>query len=447
MAVTMMAEMPAWLLEALRGEPRGIAPSLLSSPPGATTPYGQTALDGELAALRNTPAGGRNDQLNRSAFAVSQLAAGGQIEPQEARLALYDAALATGLDSAEIEPTLESGWQAGSLEPRGPKRQAALSACRPSVISARELSEKTFPPLQWILPGLLPEGLAIMAGKPKLGKSFLCLQIAIAVATGEGRQLGVEGIEAGEVLVCALEDSQRRLKERLERFFPFGGVPERLHFSTDWSRLGQGGIERLEDWCDGHPATRLIVLDTWRAIKPQSNGRSSAYDEDATAAAPLLEFAKRHPGVAVLVVHHVRKMDADDIFDMISGTNGLTGIFDTLMVLARHGGGAKLAAQGRDLESYEKALERDRRTGGWTVKGDAELLAKTGERQELLDLLKDASVPLSLSQLAKFSGKGNDTVCHLLRALVKEGLVHQPGHGKYSITQPTQYAQLEEGDY
>lgn len=432
--------LPAWLHDLLKGRPEVQMRAPMPAGASEHTPYGQRALDRELTILRNAPEGRRNHQLNRSAYAMAQLAAGGEIDAGEARAALRDAALTIGLDSIEIEPTMASGWQAGWQEPRGPKRENMRSPSSPPIISASELAEMSFPPLRWAISGLLPEGLALLAGKPKLGKSFLALQMAIAVATGEGRAFDVPEIDAGDVLFCALEDSQRRLKDRLARQYPFGGTPDRLHFATSWPRIGEGGIEELARWCDEYPETRLIILDTWRAVKPLGTGRGSAYDEDANAAAPLLEFAKGRPGLAIVVVHHVRKSEADDIFDMISGTHGLTGIFDTLMVLARHGEGAKLAAQGRDLDGYEKALERDRRTGGWIVKGDAVALAKTGERQELLDLLAKAEGALSLSEIAAAVGKKSDTVHHLLKPLVQEGTIYQPGHGQYAIS-PIQFSQ------
>lgn len=442
-----IAPLPEWLLDMLCGQPEAEAPSL---PPIAAgrTPYGQRALESELTILRNTREGSRNDQLNRSAHALAQLAAGGQIETGEAQTALRDAALAIGLEADEIERTLASGWQAGFLAPRGPKETVALLPSRPTIISADVLLAKDFPELQWAIPGFLTEGLAILAGAPKLGKSFLSLQMAVAVATGEGKAFGIHEFVAGDVLYCALEDSERRLRDRLARIYPSGGAPKRLHFATTWCRLDQGGIEELDGWCNEHPDARLVILDTLRAIKSVSRGRGSAYDEDAAAVAPLLDLARRHPGVAFLVIHHVRKSEAADIFDMISGTHGLTGVFDALLVLARHGEGAKLAAQGRDLEPYEKAMERDRRTGGWIVKGDAVALAKTEERQELLDLLATADRPLSLAELANDVGKAKDTTRHLLKALVAEGSVSQPSHGKYFLahSQFAQKPQFEEDE-
>lgn len=325
----------------------------------------------------------------------------------------------------------------------GAKIEAFVPRPRFGTIRADILAAMDFPAVKWAIPRLVPEGLAILAGKPKLGKSFLALQMCEAVGGGEGKPFGVDDIEIGDVLYCALEDSRRRLHSRLHKMHPFGGnISDRIHFATEWPRIGEGCIEALGTWCDEHPRAKLIILDTWRAIKPLASGRGgSAYDEDATGAAPLLEFTKDKPGLAVIVVHHVRKMEADDVFDTISGTHGLTGIFDTLMVLARHGEGVKLAAQGRDLEGYEKALDRDRLTGGWKIKGDAREIAKTNERQELLDALADAKGdPLALATIASVVGKRKDATRYLLKKLIEEGRVAQPNYGKYALSTHSNYS-------
>jgi hypothetical protein len=315
--------------------------------------------------------------------------------------------------------------------------------CRFGTIRADILADMDFAPVKWAIPRLVPEGLAILAGKPKLGKSFLSLQMCEAVGSGDGKVFGVDDVEPGDVLYCALEDSQRRLHSRLHKMHPWGGaISDRIHFATEWPRIGEGCIEGLEGWLKDHPKAKLIILDTWRAIKPMASGRGgSAYDEDAIGAAPLLEFTKAHPGLAVIVVHHVRKMESDDIFDTISGTHGLTGIFDTLMVLARHGEGVKLAAQGRDLEGYEKALDRDKLTGGWNIKGDAVEIAKTAERHEMLEALADANgEPLALGTIASAVGKKKDTTRRLLAKLVKDGRVTQPSYGKYALSTHSNYS-------
>jgi DNA-binding transcriptional ArsR family regulator len=300
------------------------------------------------------------------------------------------------------------------------------------AMTADVLARMKFAPLRFVVPGILPEGMALLAGKPKFGKSFLAMDLAIAVASG-GIALGNIQCETGDVLYCALEDSQRRLHDRLHKMLPYGdAMPARLHLETSAPRIGDGLIEQLETWLNAHPDARLVILDTWRCIKPETRGNASAYDDDASGISPLQRLTSTRPGLAVMVVHHTRKMEADDPFDTISGTHGLTGVADTLMVLARHGEVAKLSAQGRDLDGYEKAMTRDQMTGGWRVSGDARELAKTGERQEILDVLTDAEgETLSLAAIASATGKQKCNLVHLLKRLAEEGLVEKVSHGKY----------------
>ncbi len=151
----------------------------------------------------------------------------------------------------------------------------------------------------------------------------------------------------------------------------------------------------------------------------------------------MLELAKATPGLCILVVHHTRKAEADDAFDTISGTFGLTGVADTLLVFGKHGEGAKLEAQGRDLESFEKAFRRDPITGGWLLTGDAPNMAKTSERQAILDELGEAEgKPLSTSQIAKALGKSQANASHLLKRLLGEGQVVKAGYGKWKLPDP-----------
>lgn len=304
------------------------------------------------------------------------------------------------------------------------------------TFSAADLERMTFPPLRYAVPGLLPEGLALLAGKPKFGKSFLCTELLIAVAMG-WVAFGQLQCEAGDVLYLALEDSPRRLKQRMSAMIPGGGFPPRLSIETNAPRLGAGLVQKLERWIARQPQPRLIAIDTLRCIRPPSNGKAGGYEDDAAVLAPLLELAKATPGLCILVVHHTRKAEADDAFDTISGTFGLTGVADTLMVFSKHGEGAKLEAQGRDLESLEKAFRRDPMTGGWVLTGDARDMAKTGERQAILDELAEAEgKPLSTSQIATALGKSQANASHLLKRLLGEGQVEKAGYGKWTLPAP-----------
>lgn len=435
---------PSWLLEALRPKPPEAAPAPSIKPATHASPYGQAALQSEIEAMRAAPEGTRNHQLNKSAFALAQLAASGDVAEHEATAELRQAALEAGLEPDEVDATLASGWEAGLTKPRISRADKLLVL--PSIISATELVAKTFAPLQWIIPDRLPEGLAMLAGKPKAGKSFLTLQICFAVSSGDyspfGRGQGVQG----NVIYFALEDNERRLQDRLLKM-TLGQAPARLEFSTVAPRIDQGFVDAAERWCDSRPNPRLIVVDTFRAVKPAGKAGRSVYDEDAQALAPLLDFARTRPGLCVLVIHHTRKMDSDDPFEMISGSTGLTGICDSLMVLRKDALGATLFGQGRDMEGYEISLERDLRTGGWIIGGAVGPKASTPDRQVLLDLVAKADAPLTLAELAQATGKKNDATRHILKPLIDEGLICQPRRGNYALAdqsaQYPQFAQLE----
>lgn len=302
-----------------------------------------------------------------------------------------------------------------------------------ATITAAQLGAMQFAPLQWAVPDLLPEGLALMAGKPKLGKSFMVLDLALAVA-GARLAMGSIACRTGHVLYCALEDGMRRLQTRIADMLPAGTVfPERLDIVLDMARLGAGGEEQLERWLDAHPDTRLIIIDTWRCIKPATDGRKSAYDEDAAGMQRLHTIAKHRSGLCILVVHHTRKMDADDPMDMISGTTGLTGVPDTLLVLARHGEGARVVAVSREMEGYDKALKRNPDTNGWTVIGDAKQLAATAERLEIVDVLQGAPPEgLSSRDVADMVGKSEATVRRTLNRMAKAGEITRLKRGRFT---------------
>mgnify|MGYP003631971626 CR=1 FL=1 len=296
------------------------------------------------------------------------------------------------------------------------------------TINAVDLANKEFPPIRWTVPDILPEGLTVLAGKPKAGKSWLVLDWAVSVAHG-GTAMGSVDVEGGDVLYLALEDNQRRLKGRMELMQRYGTRPTRLAYATEAPRVNEGFVERMESWLDDYPETRLIIIDTLQRIRPQTSG-NNVYKEDYEAVQSLQDLAGSR-NISIVIVHHTRKSDADDIFDTISGSNGLAGSCDNLMVLAKQNEITKLCGRGRDMPDYEKAVTFDPATCTWTIIGDADVIASTSERQAVLDAILDADEPISPKDIAAMSGHNYDCVRKLLPRLIKEDRVQKYSRGLY----------------
>lgn len=219
-------------------------------------------------------------------------------------------------------------------------QQPDVTTTQPHVFGSRtaeSLVKVEFKQVEYVVNGILPEGLCIFAGPPKSFKSTMALEIAIAISSGN-QAMGSFDCSQGDVLLCSFEDSERRMKDRMVRLSPefaTSPAPSRLFYETAAKRIGEGLIEELDMWLSAHVDAKMIILDTWVHVKPIKGTRANAYDDDALGLKPLHELATRHLGVTIVVIHHTRKAEAENPFDMISGTNGLAGIADTLWVVER----------------------------------------------------------------------------------------------------------------
>ena len=155
-----------------------------------------------------------------------------------------------------------------------------------------------------------------------------------------------------------------------------------------WTDLDGECIPKLRAWLESAVAPRLIIIDVFAKVRGINTGRETQYEADYRFAALLQQLALEF-GVSIVLVHHTRKMEADDPFDAVSGTRGLTGAADTVLVLRRDVRSQQTVLYGRgcDLEEIETALEFERETGHWRILGDASLIAKTHERQEIIEVL------------------------------------------------------------
>jgi hypothetical protein len=306
-------------------------------------------------------------------------------------------------------------------------------------MTATELMDKELPPVRWAVPGVLPEGVTILAGKPKMGKSWLALGLCVSVAAG-GYALGKIAAECGGALYLGLEDQERRLQRRLKKILAGDAAPKGLEVAWSWPQLDEGGVEALRKYLEDHPDIRLVVIDTLKKIRPRESGSRGVYDLDYEALEPLLPIAAEF-GVAILVVHHLRKMEAGDPLDMISGSTGLTGGVDGVLVLKRDRGkqDATLHIDGRDVEEpTELALRWDADIASWSLMGNAEEFRISNERRELLDALTSAGVPLAPKEIAERIDKPDGNVRKLLHGMRDDGQVVQHGtHPRYKYTPTT----------
>lgn len=198
------------------------------------------------------------------------------------------------------------------------------------TISMRELYNTVYQSKPPLIDGLLYPGTYIFAGAPKLGKSLLMAQLAYHISTG--KPLWNYTARKGTVLYLALEDDYQRLQERLYRMFGTEST-EDLYFSVSAGQLGNGLDEQLTRFMTEHIDTKLIIIDTLQKVR-EMGGDNYSYANDYEIITRLKKFTESY-GICLLLVHHTRKQNADDKFDMISGTNGLLGAADGGFILRK----------------------------------------------------------------------------------------------------------------
>lgn len=252
-----------------------------------------------------------------------------------------------------------------------------------SIISASDLQKEDFPPITYLVDGLLPEGTSILVAAPKIGKSWYVLDMGLKIASGLPF-LNKFTTKVG-VLYLALEDTHRRLQDRMNKLLQNNPSPTSFYFSTEASSIDNGLIESLEITIKDNPDIKLIIIDTLQKIRSQSKASNNVYQQDYAEIGAIKNFADKH-NVSVLFVHHLRKMkDGDDQFNMISGSTALMGAVDTSFVItkkSRNDINATLHITGRDIESGELIMSFNKDTCQWELIGNAQDVAKQNEKSE-----------------------------------------------------------------
>lgn len=228
--------------------------------------------------------------------------------------------------------------------------------------SCEEIMTTVYKPIEFVIDGLLAQGLYILAGAPKVGKSWLALDMCLSIAKGES-VLGQKTLQGTALYLC-LEDSYVRIQNRL---YEITDVPtENLYFSVMSESIGNGLEEQIESFKIEHCGLKIVFIDTLQMVRGSTD---SSYGSDYKDLSVLKALADKLE-ITVIVVHHTRKCKDIDPFNMISGSTGLSGCVDGSMVLIetkRGSRNAKLYCVGRDIENAEISLHFDSDLKKWIV--------------------------------------------------------------------------------
>jgi hypothetical protein len=305
--------------------------------------------------------------------------------------------------------------------------------------TAAELKTHEFPDVQWIVPNLVAVGLSALCGAPKVKKSWLALSMAIAVASG-GAVLGKIPVQRHGALYLALEDTPRRLQDRMNKLNM--GYPENLCFFTEWKT----GVAGLKSYLRQHNEIRFCIIDTWGIFSPHRD--QNAYSESTVRAHDLKAVADEL-GIGIVIVHHARKNgnygDAGDWTDSILGSTGLAGAVDSIILLRRKRGSekAELLTTGRDILEKDFILSFDLDCGGWTIEGDKKDIQESELRQSIIDWLKENG-PQSPAKITRGINAENEkprtssTIKTTLSRMVEAGILRRDNGNYFIMTESTE---------
>lgn len=299
-------------------------------------------------------------------------------------------------------------------------------------------------PLKWAIPNVIPEGLTLLVGAPKAGKSWLNLNIQIALASGRPDDVFGWGgeIEPSPSLYLALEDPHRRLHYRISKVL--ANLPRPTHDAGDvWLDLPpilDGGKQEIEQWLEQHPTARCVMVDVLAKVRTTDNQGGGMYQADYESVGVLKDIADAY-GVAVVVTHHDRKKTSDDYLDAVSGTKGITGAADTILYLQRERGSNEgiMRSESRDVEECTYQMQFVKEQGRWHI------LERTYGEGSSSSAAPDESIAFELAQLiltrgpsrpselAKHLKKDLDTVRQVLDTQAQGGHMTVDSAGRYDV--------------
>jgi len=393
------------------------------------------------------PKGQRNRTLVTVAARLRNAGMTGQ-RLYEALLKENEARCKPPLTNTEVKKIAEWGAkkQPGEVPPaRSTEQRQYQNIKSPGrIMSWRELDETDFLEPQYVVNELLPQGLTIFAGRPKVGKSWLVQHLSLAIATDE-LALGKFPVNRGPILHLALEDTPTRFKYRMNKLNGHGPAPQDAYFVDQWPRLPDAA-NHLEGWIAHHPDCRLVVVDSLAKIRPRNSSRyEGVYDKDYSDIGELQHLAGKY-ALAIILVHHERKAESQDDYDRVSGSVKITGAADTVWILERKDRSRMqgvLIISGRDISDRKYALTWNE--GLWSYEGTPAELDGNKARQEIIGAMSQIGRPCSQSEIGQQCRKTRQAVQKHLPKLLEDGIIEPsagqtgkyrlaPGVGEYPAT-------------
>lgn len=300
------------------------------------------------------------------------------------------------------------------------------------------LRTKEIPDANWIVPGLLPEGLAILGGRPKKGKSFLALAVALAVAQG-GMVLGKYRVQKSSVLYVSLEDNERRLRDRIQLLQgPEESFPDNLYYCLELPRLDQGGLLQIEEFLDGHPDVKFVIVDTLGRVMPQPKTAGSDQFQEVYDFMGKVQKWTLSRRISLMLIHHIKKATTGNIFDDFVGSSAYVAAPDALWALGasnRGKGYATFSTTGKDVGENEFCLSFER--GIWSLEGEGPEVNLPPLQRDIFDCLavskKANGTGLAPAEIAEALDKAQSTIRTTLKRMQDAGIVSQETYGRYTI--------------
>ncbi len=288
--------------------------------------------------------------------------------------------------------------------------------------AAAEILKAEFPEPKWAIPEIVPAGLVVLAGRPKLGKSWLALQMAVAVGSG-GIVLG-KRVAAGKVLYLAYEDSARRIQSRLQKQRATTDITVDFHF--DFGELvGGSGVGRLIDEITANDYS-LVVIDTISRALGKTDQQNAG---EMNAIFGILQQIAISKNLAVVLVDHHRKSASDvgDVIDDVMSATSKTAVADAVLGLYRRRGerAATLKLAGRDVAEMELAITFDRDICCWQFQGDVGEVRADEVQGQIVEALRNFGGTSTVSEIARYLGKQPPNISRELNELASKGVVRR----------------------